>query len=378
MSTDDPRSRAWVEVDAGALRRNLRRVQDAAGRGARVLPMVKADAYGLGAEGAVRVLEAFDPWGYGVAAVGEGIALRAFGVSRRVLVFSPLAPGAYVAAAVHGLTPCISQVEALDGWGAAVAEAGSGGGAFHVEVDTGMGRAGLAWDRADAWGAAVADRARAHGLRWEGVYTHFHSADEAGGERSVAEQWRRFLHAVARLPDGGAGLTLHAANSAAVFRYPDAAADLVRPGIFLYGGGVGPDLPEPEPVVSVRARVVLVREVEAGTTVGYGATHTAGRAARWATLAIGYGDGLPRALGNRGSALLRGRRVPLIGRTSMDLSVVDVTDVPGVEVGDVATLIGRDGDEEVPLAEVAGLAGTIDYEILTGLGSRLPRLWTSE
>ena len=150
------------------------------------------------------------------------------------------------------------------------------------------------------------------------------------------------------------------------------------PGVFLYGGSAGPGLPEPDPVASVRARVVHVRDASPGTTLGYGATYAAPGWERWATLAIGYGDGLPRALGNRGAALLRGRRTPVIGRISMDMTVVNISDVDGVEPGDVATLIGEIGGERITVDEVAEQAGTISYEVLTGFTTRLPRIWIDD
>jgi alanine racemase len=151
-----------------------------------------------------------------------------------------------------------------------------------------------------------------------------------------------------------------------------------RPGVFLYGGGVGPDLPAPEPVATVRARVVRVREAAHGDSAGYGATYRAEGPERWATLAIGYADGLPRALGGRGRALIAGRAVPLIGRISMDMTVANISGLDGVEPGDIATLIGRDGDTHVTVDEVARLSGTISYEVLTGFAPRLPRIWMDD
>jgi alanine racemase len=172
---------------------------------------------------------------------------------------------------------------------------------------------------------------------------------------------------------------VHGANSAAALRSGrDIAFGGVRPGIFLYGGRAGKDLPEPEPVATLRARVVHIRGAPPGTTAGYGATYASAEWERWATLAIGYGDGLPRSLGGRGSALIRGQRVPMIGRISMDLTVVNISAVEGVEVGDVATLLGEDGGERIRLEEVAELAGTIGYEILTGFTSRLARVWLDD
>jgi alanine racemase len=373
MSTDHRTTRAWIEVQAASLRRNLRRIRAAVGLDVPVIPMVKADAYGLGAATVVDVLEAEGPHAWGVAAVSEGVALRRHGVSRPVVVFSPLAPGAYDEALAAGLTVCVSGLEALEALCAAVRRHGPGA-SFQVEVDTGMGRAGFPAEAVDAWGPAVRAAAQRSGLAWTGCFTHFHSADEPGGPGVEAqlERFRRALDSLAPPP----GCLVHVANSAGGLRLGSGRAlGGVRPGIFLYGGRAGADLPVPDPVAFLRARIVLVKEVPPGATCGYGATHRASERERWATLAIGYGDGLPRCLGGRGEALVAGRRVPLVGRVSMDLVVANISGLDGVEAGDVATLIGRDGDEEISLDEVAALAGTIPYEILTGLSPRLPRVW---
>lgn len=377
MSTDC-RARAWVEVDGAAFRRNVRRIREAVGPDVAIVPMVKADAYGLGVRDAVRFLALEGPWGYGVATVTEGLELRALGVDAPVLVCSP-APPDMVPAAVEGrLTLSISDVASLERLERAAEEQGREA-PFHVEVDTGMGRAGFPWREAGEWAPVLARTA--HRARWAGVYTHFHSADERG-DGSALQQWERLQEVVLGVDAIPDDIFLHAANSAGIFRAPDVHGQGVRPGIFLYGGRPGADLPPPEPVAHVRARVVRVQEVPAGTTVGYGATYVASRPETWATLAIGYGDGLPRVLGNRGRALLRNRRVPIIGRISMDVTVVDITDLEAsglaepVRPGDVATLLGGDGDDCIELEEVADQAGTINYEILTGLTPRLPRVWT--
>jgi alanine racemase len=366
-------TRAWVEVDLGALQHNYRAVREAAGPHAGIIPMVKADGYGLGAGRVVRALEPLDPWGYGVATADEGAALRQSGVQRPVVVFGPLAPQAVETAAQARLTASISDLPSLERWAAAAAAVG--GLDMHVEIDTGMGRAGFDWRRTSEWASAV--HARCSGpLRWTGVYTHFHGADSAD-ETPTQVQWQRFGDALAQLPVPREELLVHASNSAASLRWPAFAADLVRPGIFLYGGHAAPEVgsvPTPRPVAAVRSRLVLVRQVPPGSTVGYGATHVARGWERWGTLAIGYGDGVPRRLGNRGSAIVRGRVVPFIGRISMDLTVVDITGVPDAEVGDVATLIGADGDACILVDDVAALAETISYEILTGLRPRMPRV----
>ena len=370
VSPEDPRSRAWVEVDAAALRANLAYIREAAGDSAAVIPMVKASAYGLGVRDAVAVLEAGEPDGYGVATVEEGLELRALGIERPVLVMTPPPISSLTAAVDGGLTPCLSDLDSLRTLAAEAARRGRRA-TFHVEVDTGMGRAGLDWRSAKTWGGEVAALA-APPLRWGGCYTHFHSADEAAG--TIDRQWARLQEAVGHLslPEDA---WVHACNSAGVLRRPQYAASAVRPGLFLYGGASAPDLPRPAPVAAVRARITLVRDVPAGSSVGYGATHMARTSERWATVAIGYGDGLPRALGNRGHALVRGRRVPLVGRISMDVTVVEISRVLAARPGDIVTFIGCDRDEEITVEEVADQAGTINYEVLTGLTGRLPRIW---
>jgi alanine racemase len=245
---------------------------------------------------------------------------------------------------------------------------------FHLEVDTGMGRAGILWNRVDEWGPAVADIAAGR-LHWEGCFTHFHSADEPDLAPTDL-QWDRFLHALDHLPgEVREGLVVHVANSAAALRRGGFGVPLVRPGIYLYGGSAGAGA-IPRPVASLRARLALVKEVPAGATVGYGATYTARGPERWGTVAIGYGDGLPRALAaGGGEAIVNGARVPIIGRISMDVTTDDLTRHPNARPGDVVTLIGRDGGEEIGVDEVARRCGTISYEILTGLTTRLPRVY---
>lgn len=375
MSTN-AQGRAWVHVRADALRRNYRRIVEAVGSDTGVLPMVKADAYGLGVEEVVATLDSLEPWGYGVAAVREGVELRRSGVARPILVCSPTPPQEVEDALEADLDLSVSSLVALDHV-RLVADGIGRTARLHVDVDTGMGRSGFAWHDADAWIPALSGAAR--DVNWVGCYTHLHSADEddaAVAEAMVTEQWERFSGVVQRLDAELASPMVHVLNSAGVFRMPSLGNAIVRPGIYLYGGRIGEGQAEPDDVVSVHARVVHVRDARAGTTVGYGATYTASKDEQWATLSIGYGDGLPRALGNRGHALVGGARVPMIGRISMDVTVVDISGVPAVEEGDEAILIGTQGVETISLDEVAGLADTISYEILTGLTPRLPRVWS--
>lgn len=315
--------------------------------------MVKADAYGLGAVPVARALEAVEPWGYGVGTLAEGAALRVAGIRRPVLVFTPAALDLEPAYRAHDLRAVLDDPDVAARWSLP----------FHLEIDTGMARAGIRWDASELL-AAVASP-------WlEGAFTHFHSADT--DPASVHEQWTRFRQAVGRL--GRQPTMVHAANSAGIWRLGE-RTDLVRPGIFLYGGRAGVDLPPPHPVATLRAPVVSVRTVRPGDSVSYGAAWRAAGPARIATLGVGYCDGVPRSVHGPAQAVLAGRRCPIVGRVTMDMIMVEVPPERAgqVRVGDIATLFGGEGESAITLDEFAGWAGTISYEILTGLGSRLRR-----
>ena len=353
--------RAWVEIDLGALVRNGERFARAAG--VPLLPMVKADAYGLGAVRVAHALMDLDPpcWGFGVATIEEGEELRRAGVVLPILVMSPLLPTQFDAARRSRLCPVLGDRASIETW-SSTAEP------WHLMIDTGMNRAGVPWREI----TSIADVAGVHPP--EGVCTHFHSAQLPDGSRE--EQERRFAEAVGRLPFKPA--ILHADNSGAVEHRAPSPYQLARPGIFLYGVSSGHSpLIEPEPVVAVRARVVEIRVVQEGDSVGYDAAWRAPRAGRVATLSLGYADGYRRGLGNHAQALLRGERVPVVGFVTMDMTMVDVTD-KRCSVGDVVTLLGRDGGSLITVADLATMGGFSPYEILTGLRGRLPRVYVGK
>ena len=349
MTTPSPR--AWVEVDLGALRRNARAV--AAAAATPLLPMIKADGYGLGAVPVARALESLDPWGYGVATWDEAIELRQAGITRPVLVFTPLLPADARAAKVVGVRPCIGDPDALECW------LTEGSGPFHLEIDTGLRRAGIPFD--DAAALARAARLLAAASDWEGVFTHFHSADIDPATARL--QWSRLEAAMDEL--GRRPRWVHAANSAGGFMSP-MGADFARPGIFLYGGKAG--TATPEPVARFQALVVAVRRVRPGDSVSYGATWTASRETTIATIAAGYADGILRSLSGKGWVELHGVAHPMVGRVTMDMTLCDVGETP-VRPGDVATIFGG----VISLDRQAEAAGTISYELLTALGSRVAR-----
>lgn len=366
----EPMRRAWMEVDCRALRANYDAVTQRIPAGCRVLPMVKAEAYGTGAALAVRTLGPLGPYGFGVATLEEALQIRAAGWTGRVVVFTPTLPADLDEMLEASLEPVVSGPAGLSLCGDAARASGATL-PVHLEVDTGMGRFGTAWKDAARWAPAVAERLAEGGTLLASTLTHFHSAET--DEPATREQWRRFEKALEELRslDVDPGL-VHAANSAAALEYSGVAADMVRPGVWLYGVEVAGR--RPAGVATVRARVLDVRDVEAGDTVSYGATWTAPRSAKLATLGVGYADGLRRALSGRGRALIHGRPAPIRGIVTMDSTVVDVTGLDDVKPGDVATVLGRDGDVEITPEELADICDTIAYEILTGWSARIPKI----
>lgn len=351
-------TRAWVEIDLGALCRNGAAV--AARAGVPLLPMVKADGYGLGGLRAALALEALEPWGYGVATVTEGDELRRGGITRPVIVFTPILRNEIDALRRADLTPAIGDPAVIESWVRT-------GRPWHLQVDTGMSRAGMRWEHI-AQHRELLVRARP-----DGVFTHFHSAELDDASRDVQEQ--RFDEALAALPERPA--LVHAENGPAVERRAPSRWSLCRPGIFLYGvPGFAGGAIVPEPVVSVRARIVELRTVGDGETVSYDATWRAEGTRRIATVPVGYADGYRRGLSNRGDALLRGQRIRVAGRVTMDMTMFDVTDTDAA-LGDAVTLLGREGGDVITVGELAGAAELSPYELLTGLKLRLPRRYAS-
>lgn len=357
-SMSAPKSRAWVEVSLAAVVENARTVARISGT--RLLPIVKANAYGVGAVAVARALEQVDPWGYGVATIEEGAELRAAGIARPVLVCAPGRPDQFERYRQFALTPALGERESLSAWIAVRPER-----PCHLEIDTGMGRSGVRWDDIDD----VRDLPGAEAI--EGCYTQFHSSEQSDG--SIDVQLERFLTAVARLPRRPR--VLHVANSAAALRDRKYAFDAVRPGVYLYGGTPGGGIEPGRPVVSVRAVVVSVRRVRAGDSVSYNAVWTAPRDTVVATLGIGYADGLRRSLTpGKATVLLNGARCPIIGLVTMDMTMIETGTTP-VAVGDVATLVGASRGDANTLEQFAAWSNVLQRDFLCGLGQRLPRIY---
>jgi alanine racemase len=324
------------------------------------MAVVKANGYG---HGAVRVARAALGGGatwLAVATLDEANELTGLVHPERILVMGGMVPEQAAAAAASGFAIGVSSLEF-----ARALEGGEDVVPVHLKVDTGMGRFGASLDEAESLAKFIE---RSAGLRLAGTWTHFASAGT--DEAMTRAQFERFTHALDTLGvDPG---LRHVCNSAATLRYPEMALDAVRAGIAVYGC----EWPGAAPALALRSMVTHVKTVPKGTTVGYGALWSAPAQARVATVAIGYADGVHRARGNRGHVLVRGRRAPLIGAVSMDAITIDVSDVDGVAVGDVATLIGADGDERITAEEVAEWSNTISYEVLTAIGPRVKRRYS--
>jgi alanine racemase len=364
-----------AEIDLDALAWNFREVRRVAGEGVRVMCVVKADAYGHGArECALRLEREGADW-FAVALPEEGAALRDAGVTKPILCLEGFWEGQAALCVGERLTPIVFRLDTVEQFDRAAREANIVAD-VHVKIDTGMNRLGVRADEAAEFAARLRDFKN---IRVGGLLTHFASADELEAEGFTRGQAARFASAVETFRAVGHEPTVeHLSNSAATFARVAAGASLVRPGGALYG--LWRDVLRPQstppalrPVMAWRTRIALLKRVPAGETLGYGRTHTLKRDSLIATLPVGYADGFRRALSNRGRVLVRGRFAPVVGRVSMDLTIIDVTEVSGVSQDDPVTLIGADGDREITAEEFARAAGTISYEITCGVGARVPR-----
>jgi alanine racemase len=355
----------WVEVDLDAVRHNVRTLKP---EGTELMAVVKADAYGHGDIAVARAaLDAGARW-IGVALVEEGIRLRDAGIEAPILVLSEFPPGSEPPAIAAGLTPSLYTEGALE----RLAEAASGleiG--VHVKVDTGMHRVGVYPPEATK---AFVDRVASHGLRLEALWTHYASSSE--DEKTTLEQLEGFLAVVEEVQAAGYAPTLlHTANSGATILYPETHLDLVRTGIAMYGLGPAPGVAdglELRPALTWRSTVAMTKRLPAGERVSYGHRYRLERDANVATVPVGYADGYPRILSSRADVLIRGHRCRVAGNVTMDQLIVDCGDLP-VESGDDVVLLGRQGEETVSAEELARHAETIGYEIVTGIGARVPR-----
>lgn len=383
----------WAEVSVSALADNYRTIRDYINptsekrkTARKVLSIVKGNGYGHGGAQVAKALEKVGSDWLGVASAGEGIEIRKNGVSTPILVLGGFWPGEEKNFLEYDLTPAVHRCEQLATFEAAAARLRKKHVPIHVKVDTGMNRLGIAPSDADCFARQLA---RCPHLELAGVFTHFASSEVLNDSPTGIQtrlQTERFYSAVDRLRalrvDTG---LLHLANSAAIAARPETWADMVRPGAILYGYHPGLDPVERRieiesklplrPVMSLRARLIGLRTIAPGDSVGYNASWVAQRPSKTAVMSAGYGDGIHRSLGNRGSVYIRGHRAPMIGIISMDVTLLDVTDVPDVAMGDVATVYGTDGDNVYPANVIARSIGTVTSDLLCAVSQRVPRFY---
>lgn len=383
MTTTDPSQTGqrptWSEIDLEALAHNFRIVRDHVGPGVKVMGVVKANAYGHGAVECARRLASEGADWLGVATPEEGIELRASGISQPILCLSGFWSGQETACVQHRLVPLVYRLDLLETLDRAAAAAGTVAN-VHVKIDTGMGRLGVRVDQLNEFVEAIQ---AFRNIRIDGLMTHLAAADDHSCEPLTNEQVKRFESAVTLFRERGfAPEHLHLSNSAGVFDQPLARGTMVRPGGVLYG--LWRDVLDPthehhepfKPVMSLRSRISLLKWVPPGETLGYGCTFEASRRTLVATLPIGYHDGYMRGFSNRGRVIVKGSYASVIGRVSMDLTMIDVTNIENVAVDDVVTLMGTDGKLSVVAEDLAKIAGTISYEVTCGIGARVPRIFS--
>ncbi|MCI0354104.1 MAG: alanine racemase [Acidobacteria bacterium] len=372
----------WVEVSLTALRHNLRTIQDYVAPEATVCAVVKADAYGHGAVECARAFEAEGAKWFGVTSTGEGVALREGGINGRILLMTGFWRGEEEAVIRHKLTPAVwdwNQIELLEG--AAQKSGTTDPLPVHLKVDSGMARLGISPKDLPTFAKALGSTQH---IFLEGVFSHLASSEIVDAP-DVEAQITRFDRALATLSKAGLSPTwIHMANSAAIVTQPRARKNMVRPGISLYGYylpfthviGSAPDssreLPV-KPVLSWKTRILSLRDVGAHQPLGYNGAYVTQVPSRIAALPVGYADGLSRQLSSKGRVIVRDDYAAIVGNISMDITLIDVTGIPGVEVGDEVILIGSKGKRSITARDHASLAMTIPYEILTGLSKRLPR-----
>jgi alanine racemase len=367
----------WAEISLDNLIHNFRVTRAAMGAGVAIMPAVKADAYGHGAIECAHALEAAGAEWFGVALPEEGFTLRNAGITTPILSLGGFWEGQEKSIIAHGLTPAVFRLDLLDRLNRA-AHAASLVVDYHLKVDTGMGRLGV--PHADL-GGFLDGAARFENVRLDGVMTHLASADYHDKSEFTGRQMSLFEIAVELVRSRGHRPSwIHEANSASAHAYPRSRGNLVRLGGVLYGlwRDVTDRSIEPldwRPVMSLRTRIVLLKTVPAGAPLGYGGTFVTSRESRIATLAIGYEDGLRRALSNQGNVIVREQLAPIVGRVSMDLTLVDVTDVKDASVGDEAVIIGGQGSTRISAEEVAAQIGTLSYEVTCGISDRVPRVY---
>jgi alanine racemase len=375
-----PRRPTWAQIDLNHLAANFNQVKKRVGTAARIMAVVKANAYGHGAVECARRLASEGADWFGVALPEEAIELRNFGITQPVLCLAGYWPGQAAACIQHKLTSVVYGLDMVEALNRAALDSATIAD-VHVKVDTGMGRLGV---RFDQLGEFVSKLDQFKNVRVDGLMTHLAAADDNSCRPLTLDQIRRFDEAVTVFREHGYRPThLHLANSAGVYGHRESWGNMVRPGGVLYGlwrDVLPASIADPQlvPVMSLYSRIIMLKWVPPGETIGYGCTFEASRRSLIATLPIGYHDGYMRGLSNRAHVIVRGAYAPVVGRVSMDLTLIDVTDVSGVALHDEVTLLGRNRSHQdllIKAEDLARISGTLSYEVTCGVGDRVPKVY---
>ncbi len=370
--------RVYAEVDLDAVHYNMEQMRQKTAPDTQIMGIIKADGYGHGAVQIGRELETLDyVFGYGVATAEEAFILREAGLHKPILVLGYTFPYAYEEMIEKEIRPAVFRYDTLDELNACAERLGKNA-KIHIKVDTGMSRIGI---RPDESGLQFVKKALScEALEVEGVFTHFAKADEA--DKTSAYRQIDLMSQFIDKAEADTGFRIpikHCSNSAGILEIREANMDMVRAGITLYGlwpsEEVSRDSISLRPLLSLKSRIVCIKEVDAGGQISYGGIYTAEKNMRVATIPVGYGDGYPRGLSGKGCVLICGKRAPILGRVCMDQFMVSVEEIPEAEEGMEVTLIGKDQDEQITMEEIGALSGRFNYELACNLGKRIPRVY---
>ena len=373
-------SRVYAEINLDAVSHNIAQIEQRIGKDTKIMGVIKADGYGHGAVPIGKELERMESlWGYAVATAEEAEILRRNGLKKPILVLGAVFPEKYGILARNEIRPTVYSMKQAgelerfaEKWGCVLK--------VHLKIDTGLSRLGFQVTEEAA--EELAQIARMPHIIVEGIFTHFAMAD-ARDKTMAKEQMRQFQKMKEMMSRRGISIPIsHCANSAAMIDLPESGMSLVRAGISLYGmwtsGEVRKENLDLQPALSLKSRIVFLKELEPGRTISYGATYETKKRQRIATIPVGYADGYPRSLSNRGYVLIHGKPAPVCGRICMDQFMADVTDIPEAEEGDEVTLVGKDGAREISMEEIGDLSGRFNYEFACDLGKRIPRVYRKE
>lgn len=368
-------ARVQAEINLDAVRENVRAIKGLLKKKTKFMAVIKADGYG---HGAISIAHALNDYvdGFGVATIREAENLRNAGIDKMILVLSFTFFQYYDLVVKYDISQTVFSLDAAVKLNEEAVRQGKKA-RIHLKIDTGMGRIGFPDKEESA--ELIKEISKLDNLVLEGIFTHFASSD-AKDKTSVNNQLRRFQNFVNLLEEKGIKIPIHhSSNSAAIIDHPEANFDMVRAGIITYGlypsDEVQKDRLQITPALSLKSHVIFVKEVEAGEGISYGSTFLTTGRMKIATLPVGYADGFPRKLSNKGYVLIHGRKARVLGRVCMDQTMVDVTDIPNVKVGDQVTIIGRDGEEAITVEELALMTDTINYEFVCNLTKRVPRIY---